>query len=103
MPEIDFNGLDTAVHGPIRLGVLTVLHTDGATDFTTLKQRLNLSDGALGPQLLNLEEIGYLKCAKSFVNRRPKSIYSISSTGRKALLRYLGQMQAVIDAVRRTT
>ena len=78
MATIDFNGLDTAVHGPIRLGVLTALTTDGPTDFTTLKQRLNLSDGAVGPQLLKLEEIGYLKCVKSFVARRPKSTYSIT-------------------------
>lgn len=100
MPAIDFNGLDTAVHGPTRLGVLTVLATDGPSDFSTLKQRLNLSDGALGPQLLKLEEIGYLKCAKSFVARRPRSTYSITSAGRKALLKYLKQMQAVINAVR---
>jgi len=100
MATVDFNGLDTAVHGPIRLGVLTALTTDGPTDFTTLKQRLNLSDGAMGPQLLKLEEIGYLKCAKSFVARRPKSTYRITPAGRKALLHYLEQMQAVIDSVR---
>ncbi len=100
MSAIDFNGLDTAVHGPIRLGVLTALTTDGPIDFTTLKQRLNLSDGAVGPQLLKLEEIGYLKCAKSFVARRPKSTYTITPAGRKALLKYLEQMQAVIDSVR---
>jgi DNA-binding PadR family transcriptional regulator len=101
MPAIDFNGLDMAVHGPIRLGVLTALVTDGPTDFTTLKQRLKLSDGAMGPQLLKLEEIGYLKCAKSFVARRPRSTYTITPAGRKALWKYLQQMQAVIDAVRK--
>jgi DNA-binding PadR family transcriptional regulator len=100
MSAIDFNGLDTAVHGPIRLGVLTALATDGPLDFTTLKQRLNSSDGAIGPQLLKLEEIGYLRCVKSFVARRPKSTYSITPAGRKALSHYLDQMQAVIDAVR---
>lgn len=100
MTPIDFNGLDTAVHGPIRLGVLTALAADGAADFTSLKQRLNVSDGAVGPQLLKLEEIGYLKCDKSFVARKPKSTYSITAKGRKALDRYLEQMQAVIDAVR---
>jgi DNA-binding PadR family transcriptional regulator len=49
---------------------------------------------------LKLEEIGYLKCEKGFVARRPKSTYRITSAGRKALLKYLDQMQAVIDAVR---
>ncbi len=48
MPPIDFNGLDSTVHGPVRLGVLTALQTDGALDFTTLKQRLDVADGALG-------------------------------------------------------
>jgi DNA-binding MarR family transcriptional regulator len=100
MSAIDFNGLDTAVHGPIRLGVLTALATDGPIDFTTLKLRLSASDGAMGPQLLKLEEIGYLKCAKTFVARRPKSTYSITPAGRKALFKYLEQMQAVIDSVR---
>ena len=49
---------------------------------------------------MKLEEIGYLKCAKSFIARRPKSTYTITPAGRKALLKYLEQMQAVIDAVR---
>ena len=37
---IDFNGLDTTVHGPVRLGVLTALSLDGPLDFTTIKKRL---------------------------------------------------------------
>ena len=36
--SIDFNGLDTLVHGPVRLGVLTVLQVEGPLDFTTLEQ-----------------------------------------------------------------
>ena len=32
MLPIDFNGLDTAVHGPIRLGVLSALQIDGPLD-----------------------------------------------------------------------
>lgn len=97
---IDFNGLDAAVHGPIRLGVLTVLALDGPLDFTTLKQRLAVSDGAVAPQLRKLEEIGYLHCRKSFVGRRPKSTYRITATGRKALDHYLRTMQTVIDAMK---
>lgn len=100
MPPIDFNGLDTAVHGPVRLGVLTILEVDRSLDFTTLKKRLDLSDGAIGPQLLKLEEIGYISCKKAFVGRRPKSTYRITPTGRKALRRYVDQMQQVIDAIR---
>jgi hypothetical protein len=51
MHPIDFNGLDTTVHGPLRLGVLTALQLDGPHDFTALKKRLGAADGSLGLQL----------------------------------------------------
>ena len=66
MPPIDFNGLDTTVHGPVRLGVLTSLQMDGPHSFTTFKKRLNVTDGALGMHLRTLEETGYLTCKKTY-------------------------------------
>ena len=99
MAPIDFNGLDTVVHGPFRLGVLTALRIDGPLDFTTLKKRLNAPDGAMGMHLRKLEETGYIACKKEFVGRRPKSTYRITSTGRRALGRYVDALQQVIDAI----
>lgn len=101
MPAIDFNGLDTAVHGPIRLGVLTTLQTQGARDFSTLKSALQTTDGALGSHLLKLEEIGYVKCQKAFVGRKPRSTYSMTAAGRRALLKYLETLQAIVDLVQK--
>jgi DNA-binding PadR family transcriptional regulator len=103
MSPIDFNGLDTAVHGPIRLGVLATLQVDGAQDFTLLKKRLDVTDGAIGPQLLKLEDIGYISCKKSFIGRRPKSTYRITPVGRKALRQYIDQMQQIIEIVSKGT
>ena len=99
MTPIDFNGLDSAVHGPIRLGALTALHTDGSLDFTTLRKRLDVADGALGMHLRKLEDRGYIKCRKSFVGRRPKSTYRITPKGRAALAAYLAVMRRLIEAV----
>ena len=100
MGEIDFNGIDSAVHGPIRLGVLTSLQTDGPLDFTTLKKRLDAVDGSLAMHLRKLEETSYVTCTKSFVGRRPKSTYRISSNGQRALREYLDTMQEIIDRYR---
>lgn len=99
MQPIDFNGLDTTVHGPVRLGVLTVLQTDGPQDFTTLQKRLEVADGAIGIHLRKLEDIGYLECKKAFVGRRPKSTYRITAAGRRALMNYVDTMRRVIDSV----
>ena len=98
-PPIDFNGLDTAVHGPVRLAALTALRMDGPLDFTTLKKRLAVADGALGTHLRKLEEAGYVQVRKAFVGRRPRTTYRLRPAGRRALAAYLDAMQRVIDAV----
>lgn len=96
---IDFNELDTAVHGPIRLGTMTALHMNGEVDFTTLKKRLQVTDGSLGIHLQKLEEVGYIKSKKAFVRRRPKTTYRLTATGKKALRKYLESMRKLLDAV----
>ena len=96
---IDFSSIDTAVHGPIRLGVLTALQTEDVLDFTTLKSRLGVADGAIGTHLQKLEAIGYVACAKQFVGRRPRSTYRLTDEGRAALFNYLEMMQKLIDSL----
>ncbi len=100
MEPIDFNGIDTTVHGPLRLGVLTILQMDGPQNFTTLKKRLQASDGAIAPHLRKLEEKKYVSCKKSFVGRRPMSTYRITSRGQKAFAEHLEVMQRLIKAMR---
>lgn len=102
MPSINFNGLDTAVHGPIRLGVLAGLQTDGPLDFTTLKKRLEVSDGSLGMHLHTLEEKGYIRSKKAFVGRRPKTTYRMTNAGKKALSDYLQTMRRLIETIDNT-
>jgi DNA-binding MarR family transcriptional regulator len=98
-PPIDFNGLDTAVHGPVRLGVLTALQMDGPHDFTTLKKRLSVADGVLGLHAQKLEEAGYIASEKAFVGRRPKTTYRLTDAGRGAFFGYLETMRRLLDAV----
>ena len=97
--QIDFNGLDTVAHGPIRLGILTLLHLDGHLDFTALKKRLNVPDGALGAHLQKLEEEGYISVKKEFVGKRPRSTYRLLPCGRAAFAKHLRNLRFIIDAV----
>jgi DNA-binding MarR family transcriptional regulator len=101
-PPIDFNGLDTAVHGPIRLGIMTALQVDGALDFTTLKKRLDTVDGSLNLHLGKLEERGYVQGKKNFIGLRPKTTYKITAEGRKALGQYLDSMKQLIEYLERS-
>lgn len=96
---IDFNGLDTAVHGPVRLGALTALQMNGPMDFTTLKKQLQVSDGTLGMHLQKLEEVGYLNANTILIGRRPKTTYRLTAAGRRALAGYLESMRKLLDAI----
>lgn len=99
MTPIDFNGLDSRVHGPIRLGILSALQIDGALDFTTLKKRLEAADGSLNLHLGKLEECGYISSRKAFVGVRPKTTYQMTAAGRTALAAYLASMSRLIEAL----
>lgn len=103
MTPIDLEALDSAVHGPIRLGVLALLRVDGPLDFTTLRKRLDVTDGVLGAHLLKLEQAGYVATRKDFVGRRPRTTYRLVTSGKTALARYLEAMQRLIHAVEKAS
>jgi DNA-binding transcriptional ArsR family regulator len=94
-------GLDRLIYERVRLGIMSALATNEELTFNELKALFDVSDGNLGAHARKLEEAGYIACAKSFEARRPKSRYRITQVGRKALLRYLEHIEAVIKATRR--
>ena len=92
---------DRLVYERVRLGIMSALAVNEALTFNELKSLFDVSDGNLSAHARKLEEAGYLQCTKLFEARRPKSVYRITATGRKALHRYLEHIEAVIKATRR--
>jgi DNA-binding transcriptional ArsR family regulator len=97
----DQAGFDRLIYERVRLGIMSALAMNDELTFNELKALFDVSDGNLGAHARKLEEAGYVACTKSFEARRPKSIYRITGVGRKALLRYLEHIEAVIKATRR--
>jgi DNA-binding HxlR family transcriptional regulator len=94
-------GLDRLIYERVRLGIMSALAMNEQLSFNELKSLFDVSDGNLSAHARKLEEAGYVVCTKSFESRRPKSEYRITPVGRKALLRYLEHIEAVIKATRR--
>jgi DNA-binding MarR family transcriptional regulator len=92
--------LDNLIHERTRLAILSALAANACLKFADLKQLLDTSDGNLSVHARKLEEAGYITCTKSFEERRPKTEYSLSTAGRRALERYLDHMERVIKAAR---
>ncbi|MFA5044156.1 MAG: transcriptional regulator [Kiritimatiellia bacterium] len=103
MASINLNDLDTTVHGPVRLGILSALQIDGPLDFWTLKKRLRTADGSLAMHLQKLEDVNYIAGKRQLVGKRPKTTYRMTSAGKKAFMDYLNKIQRLIDAIEDTT
>jgi DNA-binding MarR family transcriptional regulator len=94
MPELP--ELDPIVHGQLRLAVLSILSTLDTADFTYLRDRTNSTDGNIAAHLLKLEQAGYIAVEKTFLNRKPLSIYRITETGRSALANYIRNLKKLL-------
>ena len=95
-------GLDELLHHRIRLGIVSALAGTDELSFVELRALLKVTDGNLSVHARKLEDAGYIRCTKSFAERRPRTAYRIADAGVKALGRYLDHMQAVIAATRIT-
>jgi DNA-binding HxlR family transcriptional regulator len=95
-------GFDRLIYERVRLGIMSALAMNEQLTFNELKSLFDVSDGNLSAHARKLEEAGYVVCTKSFEGRRPRSEYRITQVGKKALLRYLEHIEAVIKATRRT-
>jgi DNA-binding MarR family transcriptional regulator len=95
-------GFDRLIYERVRLGIMSALAMNDQLTFNELKTLFDVSDGNLSAHARKLEEAGYVVCTKSFEARRPRSEYRITQIGKKALLRYLEHIEAVIKATRRS-
>ena len=88
------------IHERKRLAIISALAVNPSLTFDELKSLLKLSDGNLSVHAQKLEAAKYIKCTKTFEGRMPKSTYSITKTGEKALSDYLDHMEKLIEMVR---
>lgn len=98
--ESTATNLDRLIHERTRLAIISALAVNTSLTFSELKELLGASDGNLSVHARKLEDAGYIACTKSFAGRVPKTEYRLTSTGRRALEKYLNHMEALIQATR---
>jgi DNA-binding MarR family transcriptional regulator len=89
MEGFDIDRIDEVIHGRVRLGVMAYLSGAGSADFNTLKTRLQATDGNLSVHLRKLEDAGFVRVEKAFVNRKPLTTLTLTDAGRQAFAAYL--------------
>ena len=91
---------DRLIHEKTRLAIVSALAVNPSLTFNELKAILKTTDGNVSVHTRKLEEANYLNCRKSFEGRMPKTEYSLTGVGRRAVERYLNHMEALIRTAR---
>jgi len=94
--EFDYQQLDDIIHSRIRLAIIAVLITLDEAEFNFLKEKVNTTDGNLSVHIRKLEEAGYVTMKKEFIDRKPRTVYSLSNKGKKAFELYVERLGKMI-------
>jgi DNA-binding MarR family transcriptional regulator len=91
--------LNEVIHQPVRLRImasLVALEPGTEVGFTYLADLLGLTDGNLGAHLRKLEEAGYVKIAKTFIDKKPHTYIAATDTGRQAFAEHVAALEAIL-------
>lgn len=91
--------IDETVHGRVRLGVLAYLSTAGSAEFMTLTQITKSTKGNLSSHISKLEEAGYVRVEKAFVDRKTRTTVSMTSSGERAFSDYLSILRSILNQI----
>jgi len=91
-----FENLDKILEHRTRLQIMSVLITNDAYEFISLKDVLGITDGNLASHIKALERVKYISVSKSFVERKPNTKYKITERGRNAFKKHLDALEAVV-------
>jgi DNA-binding MarR family transcriptional regulator len=88
--------INKAFENRIRLGIMSVLMVNETSDFNSLKEMLQVTDGNLASHIIALEKSEYINVHKQFVGRKPQTSYTATTSGRKAFLEHLDAIENLI-------
>lgn len=93
---------DDIIHQPLRLKIMAALYAEPAgqpVEFARLKAVTQATDGNLGSHLTTLEKAGYVKIAKDFVGKRPRTRAALTAAGRRAFRRHVEYLRELVEGV----
>lgn len=86
--------LDRVIHEPGRLMVVALLFAVEKADFLYLTTETGQNKGTLSSHLSRLEAAGYIEIEKTYRGKVPRTLLSLTSSGRKAFEQYRKKIQA---------
>ena len=92
-----FQKLDRVIHEKGRFAIMAALAPVESLTFKEMKDLLGMTDGNLSVHMRTLEENRYVHVDKVFVERKPRTTYSLTSEGRRAFAEYIETLESIIQ------
>jgi DNA-binding MarR family transcriptional regulator len=77
--------------------IMTQLYVIESADFLFLQHQLQMTPGNLSSHLGKLEEAGYVKIVKEFIERKPHTALKLTEKGRKTFREYQQNLRQVFS------
>ena len=77
---------------------MSALMVNAHLDFNTLKDLLDVTDGNLASHLKYLEKHQHIDFKKEFLDRKPKTKYSITPHGKEAFVKHIKAIEQLLGA-----
>lgn len=88
--------LNKAFENKIRIGIMSALYVNEFSDFKTLKNLIDVTDGNLASHLKYLEKSEYITYEKEFLNRKPYTKYYATKEGKDAFKKHIQAIEQLL-------
>lgn len=97
MTNTDAGRLDRLIHEPARLILMANLYVVDEADFLYLSRQTGLTAGNISSHMAKLEDAGYVEVTKGFAGRKPRTVYRLTTDGRKAFDEHKERLTALLQ------
>ena len=78
------------------MAIVSILTNYEEVEFTYLRDSIGATDGNLNTHLKKLEDAKYIRVRKIFIERKPRTFYSLTNEGNKAFRDYISHIERFI-------
>jgi DNA-binding MarR family transcriptional regulator len=91
--------LNRLIHEPARLRLVTLLYVVDEADFVYLSTQTGLTAGNISSHMTKLESAGYVEIDKTFADKKPRTVYRLTKTGRRAVDQYRATIDEMLSGL----
>ncbi len=88
---------DIILSSPVRLSIMILLYFNKKFKFSSLQKALNLTPGNLASHLKKLNEKGYIRIKKTFIELKPTTIIMITEEGAEKLREVVDELKTILE------